>query len=72
MATRQILAGVVAAFDEAAGLGTVVTGDGAEHPFHCTAIADGSRTIDEGAEVRFLLAPGRGGRWEATRVTVLG
>lgn len=61
--------GTVAAFDEAAGYGTVredpaVDGAG-EWFFHCTAIADGSRRIPEGAEVVFVLAPGHRGRMEA-------
>lgn len=36
--------------------------------FHRTAIADGSRTIDEGAEVAFVLAPGHRGRMEARHI----
>jgi CspA family cold shock protein len=58
--------GVVTAFDAPAGFGTVTTDDGAEHFFHCTAIADGSRTIDVGAAVEFEVVAGRQGRWEAT------
>jgi cold shock CspA family protein len=68
LATRPILTGVVRSFDDDAGLGTVETDDGRELPFHCTAIADGSRTIAQGASVAFLVVPGRG-RWEASRVT---
>lgn len=60
--------GVVTAFDEAAGLGTVTADDGAQHPFHCTAIADGSRTIAVGTPVRFEVVAGRQGRWEAAEV----
>jgi hypothetical protein len=40
--------------------------DGSQHWFHCTAIADGTRTIDVGAPVIFRLAAGHLGRWEAT------
>jgi cold shock CspA family protein len=58
--------GTVTAFDEAIGLGTVTTADGVVHPFHCTAIADGSRTIAVGVPVRFEVVAGRQGRWEAT------
>jgi cold shock CspA family protein len=58
--------GVVASFDDPRGLGVVRSDDGVDYPFHCTAIADGSRSIDEGAAVAFLVAPGRLGRWEAT------
>lgn len=57
--------GVVAAFDEAAGLGTVTADDGQTFPFHCTQIADGSRTIDEGAVVEFRVVAGHVGRFEA-------
>lgn len=60
--------GVVAAFDEARGLGTIRANDGTELPFHCTAIADGSRTIPEGEQVRYLVVPGHLGRWEASRI----
>jgi CspA family cold shock protein len=59
--------GVVSAFDEQSGLGVVATHDGTEHPFHCIEIADGTRTIDLGAEVSFdLLA--KFGRWEAANI----
>ncbi|MEM7287951.1 MAG: hypothetical protein AAF480_16490 [Actinomycetota bacterium] len=42
---------------------------GSDHPFHCTALTDGSRRIEPGADVTFVLKPGRQGRWEATAVT---
>jgi len=60
--------GTVAAFDEARGLGEITGDDGATYPFHCTGIADGSRTIEEGAAVRFDVIAGRLGRWEAWAV----
>ncbi len=56
--------GRVAEFDEAAGYGSVAD-DRGEWFFHCTAIADGSRLIDPGTEVFFVLAPGHRGRLEA-------
>ena len=59
--------GVVTAFDEHRCLGTVTAGD-EDYPFHCTAIADGSRTIEVGIEVRFEVVAGLMGRWEARRV----
>jgi cold shock CspA family protein len=72
MAVRAFESGTgrVASFDEARGLGTIaVDGDGdGELPFHCTAIADGTRTIAVGERVRFEVTPGPRGRWEATRV----
>lgn len=57
--------GSVTAFDDRRGLGTVTDDSGTTHPFHCTGIADGTRTIDVGAEVRFDVIAGRLGRWEA-------
>jgi cold shock protein len=61
--------GVVASFDDPRGLGVVRSEDGTEYPFHCTAIADGTRTIDEGARVQFEVVAGHMGRWEAARIT---
>ena len=57
--------GEVMAFDAAAGYGSVRTDEGGEFFFHCTAIADGTRSIDVGAKVAFEVVPGRRGRWEA-------
>jgi CspA family cold shock protein len=59
--------GTVATFDEPRGLGTIES-EGAIYPFHCTAIADGSRTIAEGTAVTFEVRPGGLGRWEATAI----
>ena len=59
------LVGVVVDFDEPRGWGSVRADDGAEHWFHCTAIADGTRTIEVDAPVRYRLVAGRLGRWEA-------
>ena len=51
--------GTVTEFDDPKGWGTVTADDGAEHFFHCSAIADGTRPIDAvGAPVRFATAPG--------------
>lgn len=61
--------GVVAHFDDNAGLGTVRSDSGDDVAFHCTAIADGSRTIDEGTAVAFTLVTGHHGRFEAGVVT---
>jgi cold shock CspA family protein len=62
--------GTVSEFDDDAGIGVVRDDDtGAEHFFHCTQIADGSRTIAVGAAVRYELGPGQRGRWEARAVT---
>jgi len=69
MATQQPHRGTVSRFDEPRGLGEVTAEDGTAYPFHCTAVADGSRTIAEGTAVTFEVAAGRMGRWEATRLT---
>jgi hypothetical protein len=56
----------VADYSVAAGIGTVTdVGSGTIHPFHCTAIADGSRTIAAGTAVRYILVPGHLGVFEA-------
>ena len=57
--------GTVTAFDEAKGYGMVTGDDGVERFFHCTQIADGTRTIAVGTGVTFAVVPGRLGRWEA-------
>jgi len=57
--------GRIATFDDPRGIGTVVTDGGDELFFHCTAIADGTRTIAEGAAVTCAVVAGRLGRWEA-------
>ena len=51
--------GVVVSFDEHVGLGVVQTQDGTDYSFHCTQIAGGSRTIDVGARVEFVIVPNR-------------
>jgi cold shock CspA family protein len=63
--------GVVEEFDEQRGLGTILADDGDVLPFHCTAIADGSRTVEAGRRVQFRVTAGLSGRWEATRVEKL-
>lgn len=63
--------GVVESFDDTRGLGEVRTDDGEVLPFHCTAIADGSRTIAAGTPVRCTVVAGRLGRWEAADITPL-
>lgn len=58
--------GEVVAFDEAMGWGWVRPVGAGELPFHCTAIADGTRTIAVGTPVAFRVVAGDHGRWEAT------
>jgi cold shock CspA family protein len=57
------LTGVVSEFDEGAGLGAVTADDGAVYGFHCTQIADGTRTIEVGTRVCFQ------GRYEAVALS---
>ena len=64
--------GTVVEFDEAVGLGTVRAISGQNYPFHCTQIADGSRTIEVGAAVDFQVVPAHHGRWEAAAVSSRG
>jgi cold shock CspA family protein len=65
------LVGDVAAFDEERGLGLVEYGHGRALSFHCTAITDGSRRIDVGAVVAFVVGAGRLGQLEARSVRPL-
>jgi len=73
--------GWVRSFDKDVGLGEVATetaspGSGvgkvtevAVFPFHCTEIAGGSRDIEIGTRVSFVVVPGHQGRWEARSIT---
>ena len=63
------MTGVVSEFDEAAGLGAVTADDGAVYGFHCTQIADGTRTIEVGTRVCFLVVPWHQGRYEAVALS---
>jgi cold shock CspA family protein len=65
-------AGTVSAFDEHRGLGEITGADGSIYPFHCIAIADGTRTIEVGTDVVFEVVPGRIGRWEAATIKPKG
>ena len=62
-----MLSGIVVEFDAERGLGRIDAVDGRMFPFHCTQIADGTRSIAVGAAVRFdVLA--KLGRYEATAI----
>jgi cold shock CspA family protein len=63
--------GTVEAFDERVGLGTVRSADGVELSFHCTAITDGTRTIQVGVPVAFVASATHHGAHEARAVTPL-
>ena len=67
MTARQL--GRVVEFDEHKGYGWVEADDGRRLFLHCTAIADGSRSVTVGVRVAFDVAPGHLGRWEARRVS---
>ena len=60
--------GTVTSFDDRRGLGEVTTSDGRVYPFHCTRIANGTRSIAVGTAVRFDVVPGALGRWEAAEI----
>ena len=60
--------GTVAEFDEPKGYGTVRATDGRDLFFHCTQIADGTRTIPVGAAVEFEVVAGHKGNWEAADI----
>ena len=62
--------GRVAEYDDHRGRGEIEVGGGDfRFPFHCTAIADGTRTIAEGTPVRFRLVIGPLGALEAAAVS---
>ena len=63
------MTGEVTEFDEAVGIGTVAADDGTPYFFHCTQIADGSRTIPVGVAVTFAVRPWHQGRYEAVAIT---
>jgi len=65
---RAQYSGRVAEFDDHRGRGEVEARGGLRFPFHCTAIANGSRTIAQGAAVQFRLVIGPLGALEATAV----
>jgi len=66
MATERT--GNVVAFDDRRGWGQIRSDDGAVVDFHCTQLADGTRTIRAGTAVRYEIGPGALGTWEAVRI----
>lgn len=69
MARNELHIGTVTMFDDAVGLGEVIDDAGRRHGFHCTAIADGSRTVAVGAAVRYSVIAGHAGSFEADALT---
>jgi CspA family cold shock protein len=61
------VSGTVTEFDDDVGLGVITADDGTAYPFHCTQIADGTRTIAVDTPVTFALI-GRLGRYEASNI----
>lgn len=59
---------MVAEFDEQKGFGYVEGDDGRRLFFHCTQIADGTRTIEAGTAVTYEIVAGHLGRYEAAEV----
>lgn len=66
-----VLLGVVVSYDGETGMGAVREESGEQHPFHSTAIADGTRAIEPGAPVAFVLERHHQARVEARFVTKL-
>jgi cold shock CspA family protein len=52
-------AGVVEAFDPDRGVGTIAAAGGS-FSFHCSALTDGSREVEVGREVLFVVRPAHG------------
>jgi cold shock CspA family protein len=61
--------GTIVTFDEKRGLGEIESEAGERYPFHCTRIADGSRTIAVQTAVEFEVVAGHLGTWEAAAIT---
>ena len=66
---KTVYSGQVATFDDHVGRGEIEAGGGMRFPFHCTAIADGTRTVAPDTVVRFRLVPGPLGALEAIGIT---
>jgi cold shock CspA family protein len=60
--------GRIAHYDSPRGTGVLTDASGVEWSFHCTAIADGTREIADGATVFYELRTGLVGELEATRI----
>jgi cold shock CspA family protein len=61
--------GSVESYDAGRGWGTIIADDGERLGFHCTQIADGSRSVPVGATVRYRRIPAHLGTYEAASVT---
>ena len=73
MAAAAPLLGRVVGFDPRRGTGLIRGDDGAERSFHATRLADGSRSVEVGTAVAFVVGPGaHPGSWEAVEVVKTG
>jgi len=63
--------GTVDDYDDHVGAGSLTTAEGRHLPFHCTQIADGTRSIKPGTAVRFQVRGVLPGRWEAVALRPL-
>lgn len=64
--------GTVEVFDEHRGTGIVRGDDGSRVMFHCTALADGSRSVASGVVVSFTVLHGHHGQMQAVGLRVDG
>ena len=65
---KAVYSGRIATFDDHVGRGEIEARGGMRFPFHCTAIADGTRAIAPDTAVKFRLRPGPLGALEATAI----
>lgn len=70
MVPRRIK-GVVEKFEFSTGLGVIIDENEIHYPFHCIAIADGTRDIEIDSRVSFEVFPALAGRLEAISVEKL-
>jgi cold shock CspA family protein len=66
---KAVYSGRIATFDDHVGRGEIEARGGMRFPFHCTSLADGTRTIALDTEVKVRLVQGPVGALEATKIT---
>ena len=69
---KALYSGRIATFDDHVGRGEIEARGGMHFPFHCTAIADDTRTIAPDTAVKFRLVPGPLGALEAIAIKPAG
>lgn len=55
MSASTLQTGTVTQFDRRVGLGEITDGEGRIWPFHCAMLTDGTRTIEVGTAVQFII-----------------